>query len=86
MEIFRELDRLDREIRRRSPPLDQWRRFVYCATIAGLPTRGQQQTGQFGSLLGAVEHFFMAQKETTVPTRSAIFPNMTFCDYSVIKL
>lgn len=41
MEIFRGLDRLDKEVRRRSASLDEWRRFIYCTNIVELPTPGQ---------------------------------------------
>ncbi|KAL3678132.1 hypothetical protein R1sor_021088 [Riccia sorocarpa] len=35
MEIFRMMDGLADEVEKAQPPLDQWRRFVYCNTLAG---------------------------------------------------
>ncbi|KAL2641956.1 hypothetical protein R1flu_009543 [Riccia fluitans] len=35
MEIFRKMEGLADEIENAQPPLDQWRRFVYCNTLAG---------------------------------------------------
>ena len=44
MEIFRPLDGLAQEITARTPPLDQWRKFIYTETL---------QRGSFGE----VDHF-----------------------------
>ncbi|XP_073387845.1 uncharacterized protein [Physcomitrium patens] len=35
MEIFRKMEGLTAEIETKQPPVDQWRRFVYCTTLAG---------------------------------------------------
>ncbi|KAL2630331.1 hypothetical protein R1flu_015017 [Riccia fluitans] len=35
MEIFSKMEGLADEIEKAQPPLDQWRRFVYCNTLAG---------------------------------------------------
>lgn len=35
MEVFRPLDGLAEEIRSMSPPLDQWRKFIYCERVTG---------------------------------------------------
>ncbi|BFI27883.1 hypothetical protein MPTK2_2g14360 [Marchantia polymorpha subsp. ruderalis] len=35
MEIFRKMEGLADEIEKAQPPLDHWRRFVYCNTLAG---------------------------------------------------
>lgn len=44
MEIFRPLDGLARDIANASPPLDQWRKFVYCESLTG-------------RIFGEVDHF-----------------------------
>lgn len=43
MEIFRKLDGLARDIERSQPPVDLWRKFVYCTSLSG-------------SVLGSVDH------------------------------
>ncbi|EOA15760.1 hypothetical protein CARUB_v10006897mg [Capsella rubella] len=43
MEIFRELDGLAEEIERSQPPVDFWRKFIYCTSLSG-------------STLGTVDH------------------------------
>nr|CAB3479145.1 unnamed protein product [Digitaria exilis] len=43
MEIFRKLDGLAGEIERSQPPVDLWRKFVYCTSLSG-------------SVLGSVDH------------------------------
>ena len=35
MEVFRPLDGLAAAIANSSPPLDQWRKFVYCESLTG---------------------------------------------------
>ena len=35
MQVFRPLDGLAAEVAARSPPLDQWRKFVYCESLTG---------------------------------------------------
>jgi hypothetical protein len=35
MEIFRKMEGLSEEIETKQPPLEHWRRFVYCTTLAG---------------------------------------------------
>ncbi|KAG1678055.1 hypothetical protein FOA52_000851 [Chlamydomonas sp. UWO 241] len=44
MEVFRHLDGLADEVASLSPPLEEWRRFVYCRSMAG-------------GILGEVDHF-----------------------------
>ena len=56
MEIFRHLDGLSDEIRAMSPPLDEWRRFIYCRSMADQ-----------GSAIGQVDHFPAGQKEALNP-------------------
>ncbi|KAL1113282.1 hypothetical protein V6Z11_D02G180300 [Gossypium hirsutum] len=43
MEVFRKLDGLAEEIQRSQPPLDLWRKFIYCTSLTG-------------SILGSVDH------------------------------
>ncbi|CAN8291249.1 unnamed protein product [Cochlearia groenlandica] len=43
MEIFRELDGLAEEIEKSQPPVDLWRKFIYCTSLSG-------------STLGTVDH------------------------------
>jgi hypothetical protein len=44
IQIFRSMDGLADEVRQLSPPLDQWRSFVYC-------------TGMLQHIYGAIDHF-----------------------------
>ncbi|KAK2971046.1 hypothetical protein RJ640_030796 [Escallonia rubra] len=43
MEVFRKLDGLAEEIQRSQPPVDFWRKFIYCTSVTG-------------SILGSVDH------------------------------
>ncbi|MCL7033717.1 hypothetical protein MKW94_010360 [Papaver nudicaule] len=43
MEVFRKLDGLAEEIERLQPPVDLWRKFIYCTSL-------------YGSILGSVDH------------------------------
>ncbi|KAK7280888.1 hypothetical protein RIF29_08444 [Crotalaria pallida] len=43
MEIFRKVDGLVEEIQRSQPPVDLWRKFIYCTSLSG-------------SVLGSVDH------------------------------
>lgn len=43
MEIFRKIDGLVEEIQRSQPPVDLWRKFIYCTSLSG-------------SILGSVDH------------------------------
>ncbi|XP_024193944.1 putative polyketide hydroxylase isoform X1 [Rosa chinensis] len=43
MEVFRKLDGLAEEIQRSQPPVDLWRKFIYCTSLSG-------------SILGSVDH------------------------------
>ncbi|KAL5551003.1 hypothetical protein UlMin_001179 [Ulmus minor] len=43
MEIFRKLDGLAEEIQRYQPPVELWRKFIYCTSLSG-------------SILGSVDH------------------------------
>ncbi len=44
MEVFRPLDGLAEEVTALSPPLEQWRKFIYCERVTG-------------SIYGEVDHF-----------------------------
>ncbi len=44
MEIFRPLDGLAAEVAAHSPPLAEWRKFVYCESLTG-------------RVFGEVDHF-----------------------------
>ena len=48
MQVFRPLDGLAAEVAARSPPLDQWRKFVYCESLTG-------------RVYGEVDHFKVGQ-------------------------
>ena len=54
MEVFRSMGGgLAAEVARQSPPLDQWRSFVYCESVTG-------------NILGSVDHFpvrFLTESE-----------------------
>lgn len=43
MEVFRKLNGLSEEIQRSQPPVDLWRKFIYCTSLSG-------------SILGSVDH------------------------------
>uniref|UniRef100_A0A7N0ZZ29 FAD-binding domain-containing protein n=1 Tax=Kalanchoe fedtschenkoi TaxID=63787 RepID=A0A7N0ZZ29_KALFE len=43
MEVFHRLNGLAKEIQRKQPPVDQWRKFIYCASLTG-------------PIFGAVDH------------------------------
>lgn len=61
MEVFRKLDGLSEEIEELQPPVEQWRRFIYCSTL-------------FGPILGTVDHMKPHDfKQTRSPTCVAHF-------------
>ncbi|GFY99991.1 FAD/NAD(P)-binding oxidoreductase family protein [Actinidia rufa] len=43
-QVFRKLDGLAEEIQKSQPPVDSWRKFIYCTSLSG-------------SILGSVDHF-----------------------------
>ena len=55
MQVFRPLDGLAAEVAARSPPLDQWRKFVYCESLTG-------------QVYGEVDHFKVNQDCCSGPT------------------
>ena len=78
MEILRELNALDQAIRTQSAPLDEWRRFVYCTGLSGLPERDHINSDTRGSLLGVVDHFADGPVEEYSPTQEVHFPQHDF--------
>jgi 2-polyprenyl-6-methoxyphenol hydroxylase-like FAD-dependent oxidoreductase len=78
MEIFRELNRLDRDIYDRSAPADEWRRFVYCTGLADLPALNHIESASAGSLLGVVDHFADFQDNIHSPGQVTHFPQHDF--------
>ncbi|CAA7023593.1 unnamed protein product [Microthlaspi erraticum] len=61
MEIFRNLNGLAEEIERSQPPLDLWRKFIYCTSLSGstLGTVDHMQPQDFEKLVSpaSVAHF-----------------------------
>ncbi|XWS34612.1 hypothetical protein CRYUN_Cryun21dG0052900 [Craigia yunnanensis] len=53
MEVFRKLDGLAEEIQRSQPPVDLWRKFIYCTSLTG-------------SVLGSVDHMHPQDFEKVV--------------------
>ncbi|XVF02707.1 hypothetical protein REPUB_Repub04eG0197500 [Reevesia pubescens] len=53
MEVFRKLDGLTEEIQRSQPPVDLWRKFIYCTSLTG-------------SMLGSVDHMHPQDFEKVV--------------------
>lgn len=59
MQIFRKMEGLTAEIETKQPPVDQWRRFVYCTTLAG-------------PVLGTVDHLRPEGKAFIISSISSI--------------
>ena len=78
MEIFRELNGLDKNIYAQSAPADEWCRFVYCTVLADLPALNHIKSASAGSLLGVVDHFADAQDKTHSPAQVTHFPQHDF--------
>ncbi len=57
MEIFRDVPGLEAAIRAQAPPLEQWRRYIYCTDLYHLPQVDTTDGAPKGSLLGARDHF-----------------------------
>ena len=74
MEVFRGLNGLEREIRRRGAPLDEWRRYVYCTNVADLPEKIGGSDSRRSSLLGAVDHFADGPDHRISPTWECNLP------------
>ena len=43
-QLFRKMDGLAEDIEKLQPPLDHWRKFIYCTSLTG-------------TILGSVDHF-----------------------------
>ena len=74
MEIFRELNGLEKEVRRLSAPLDEWRRYVYCTNMTDLPGEADSGDSRKSSLLGAVDHFADGPDHHISPTWECNLP------------
>ena len=74
MEIYRELGEVGRKIQHLSPPLDEWKRYIYCTSIAGLPDKPDNIGSQQSSLLGAVDHFQDRLEEHLSPSSECNLP------------
>jgi 2-polyprenyl-6-methoxyphenol hydroxylase-like FAD-dependent oxidoreductase len=57
MEILGEIPGLSTAIRERTPPLAQWRRYVYCTDLYHLPETESDGDAPQGSLLATRDHF-----------------------------
>lgn len=80
MEILRELDGLDEQVRINSTPLAHWQRFVYCTNLVDLPPYGRPEKEPTGSLLGMVDHFPAGPDHTISPVWAAHLPQHDFVD------
>ncbi len=79
MEILRELGGLDQTVQNRSAPMGEWRRFVYCTRLAGLPATLRKNEKTTGSLLGAVDHFAdIPKNDGHSPVQVTHFPQHNF--------
>lgn len=68
LQIFRKLDGLAGEIEAKQPPVEHWRRFVYCTTLAG-------------PVLGTVDHLQpqgMLHRPLLCLYLSSVFPSSPF--------
>ncbi|MGW8187757.1 MAG: FAD-dependent monooxygenase, partial [Desulfobacterales bacterium] len=74
MEIFRELNGLENDIRHLSAPLDEWRRYVYCTSMTDLPGTSDGGVSRSNSLLGAVDHFADGPDHRISPTWECNLP------------
>ena len=74
MEVFRELNGMEREIRRQGAPLDEWRRYVYCTNLADLPHEDDGGGSRHNSLLGSVDHFVDGPNHRISPTWECNLP------------
>ncbi|KAK3166247.1 hypothetical protein QOZ80_1AG0043310 [Eleusine coracana subsp. coracana] len=74
MEIFRKLDGLAGDIQRSQPPVDLWRKFVYCTSLSG-------------SILGSVDHMKQEDFDMVIsPTSVAHFSQYKLVDLLLKKL
>ncbi|CAO1942681.1 unnamed protein product [Urochloa humidicola] len=74
MEIFRKLDGLAGDIERSQPPVDLWRKFVYCTSLSG-------------SVLGSVDHMKQEDFDKVIsPVSVAHFSQYKLVDLLLKKL
>ncbi|KAL6840352.1 hypothetical protein ACP4OV_030162 [Aristida adscensionis] len=74
MEIFRKLDGLAGDIERSQPPVDLWRKFVYCTSLSG-------------SILGSVDHMKQEDFDKVIsPISVAHFSQYKLVDLLLKKL
>ncbi|KAF8755819.1 hypothetical protein HU200_011291 [Digitaria exilis] len=74
MEIFRKLDGLAGDIERSQPPVDLWRKFVYCTSLSG-------------SVLGSVDHMKQEDFDKVIsPISVAHFSQYKLVDLLLKKL
>ena len=78
MEILRELGGLDRLIRTKSAPANEWRRFVYCTGLSDLPALDGSGAVSAASLLGMVDHFADLPADDFSPVQVTHFPQHDF--------
>jgi len=74
MEIFRELNGLEKEVRRLSAPLEEWRRYIYCTNMTDIPGAAGSGDSRSSSLLGAVDHFVDGPDHRISPTWECNLP------------
>jgi len=66
MEIFRKLDGLAGDIERSQPPVDLWRKFVYCTSLSG-------------SVLGSVDHMKPEGQSSSSDVEQCLAPLCICC-------
>jgi hypothetical protein len=66
-QVLRPLQHLSRDVAQQSPPLDEWRSFIYCTSMTG-------------RILGEVDHFkgMTAVPRQVVPMSGAYYQNKNF--------
>jgi 2-polyprenyl-6-methoxyphenol hydroxylase-like FAD-dependent oxidoreductase len=74
MEILGEIPGLASAIRQRTPPLAEWRRYVYCTDLYHLPETEADADALRGSLLAARDHFPDGPNREVSPTSECHLP------------
>jgi 2-polyprenyl-6-methoxyphenol hydroxylase-like FAD-dependent oxidoreductase len=74
MEILGEIPGLAKAIRQRTPPLGEWRRYVYCTDLYHLPDTEADADAPRGSLLAARDHFPDGPDREVSPTSECHLP------------
>ncbi|KAG5520680.1 hypothetical protein RHGRI_033310 [Rhododendron griersonianum] len=67
MEVFRKLDGLAEEIQKSQPPVDLWRKFIYCTSLSGsiLGSVDHMQPQDFGQVVSPVSVAHFSQYKIT---------------------